>query len=215
MRFFASLIVVLSASVAFAEKAPDVAPLKGKTETKKLFDGKTLDGWDGFEDLWSVKDGVIVAKNTDPLKFSTYLLTKEKYTDFRLTFESKLVESEMHSGIAFWGKVGKPDVSKDVEKDRTKYTYSGHLVMFPTNYGMYDLFGRSSLPVDGAPPRKSASSTTGTTLKFSLRVTAFASRSTAPPSSIGATRNPRRSTPPPSVCNCTRTTSSKRFTSRG
>ena len=154
MRFFASLIVVLSASVAFAEKAPDVAPLKGKTETKKLFDGKTLDGWDGFEDLWSVKDGVIVAKNTDPLKFSTYLLTKEKYTDFRLTFESKLVESEMHSGIAFWGKVGKPDVSKDVEKDRTKYTYSGHLVMFPTGYGMYDLFGRSGLPVDGGPAKK-------------------------------------------------------------
>lgn len=154
MRFFASLIVVLSASLAFAQAAPDVAPLKGKTETHKLFDGKTLDGWVGFEDLWSVKDGAIVAKNTDPLKFSTYLLTKEKYTDFRLTFESKLVESEMHSGIAFWGKVGKPAESKDVEKDRTKYTYSGHLVMFPSGYGMYDLFGRNGLPVDGGPAKK-------------------------------------------------------------
>jgi hypothetical protein len=46
-----------------------------------------------------VKDGVIVAKNTEPLKFSTYLLTKEKYTDFRLTFAAKLVTSEMHSGV--------------------------------------------------------------------------------------------------------------------
>ena len=96
---------------------------------------------------------MIVAKNTTPLKFSTYLLTKEKYTDFRLTFAAKLVESEMHSGVAFWGKV-KPDVSKDAEKDRTAHTYAGHLVMFPSSYGMYDLFGRNGLPVDGKPAMK-------------------------------------------------------------
>ena len=42
-------------------------------------------------------------KNEKPLKFSTYLLTKDKYTDFRLIFSAKLVTSEMHSGVAFWG----------------------------------------------------------------------------------------------------------------
>jgi hypothetical protein len=130
-----------------------VKPREGKSETIQLFDGKTLDGWVGYEDLWGVKDGVIVAKNTAPLKFSTYLLTKDSYTDFRLTFASKLVESEMHSGVAFWGKV-KPDVSKDPEKDRTKHTYAGHLVMFPSGYGLYDLFGRNGLPVDPAPAKK-------------------------------------------------------------
>jgi len=132
---------------------PVVPPREGKTETVKLFDGKTLDGWEGYTDLWSVKDGEIVGKNTDPLKFSTYLLTKDKYTDFRLTFAAKLVTSEMHSGVSFWGTV-KPDVSKDSEKDRTKHTYAGHLVMFPSGYGMYDLFGRNGLPVDGGPAKK-------------------------------------------------------------
>jgi hypothetical protein len=135
------------------KEAPVVPPRQGKTETITLFDGKTLNGWEGYSDLWSVKGGVIVARNDKPLKFSTYLLTKGKYTDFRLTFAAKLVESEMHSGVCFWGAV-KPDVSKDPEADRTRYTYAGHLVMFPSGWGMYDLFGRNGLPVSGAPAKK-------------------------------------------------------------
>jgi hypothetical protein len=155
------LFLVLFASSASGQEkkqrtplkpAPEVAPLSGKSETIALFDGKTLSGWEGYEDLWSVSDGVIVAKNTKPIKFSTYLLTKESYSDFRLTFAAKLVQSEMHSGVCFWGQV-KPDVSKNPEMDRTKYTYAGHLVMFPSGWGLYDLFGRNGLPVSGAPAK--------------------------------------------------------------
>jgi hypothetical protein len=148
-----SLIGPAAAQEKKAAEAPVVPPREGKTETIRLFDGKSLDGWEGYADLWSVKDGEIVGKNTAPLKFSTYLLTKNTYSDFRLTFVAKLVESEMHSGVAFWGQV-KPDVSKNPEADRTKYTYAGHLVMFPSGWGMYDLFGRNGLPVDGGPARK-------------------------------------------------------------
>jgi hypothetical protein len=162
-RLLSSLVfgalAVLAVS-AFADKgelvqkeAPVVPPLKGESKTVDLFDGKTLNGWEGYEDLWSVKDGEIVGHNDKPLKFSTYLLTKDKVSDFRLTFAAKLVLSEMHSGVAFWGMV-KPDVSKDPEKERSKYTYAGHLVMFPSGYGMYDLFGRNGLPVDGGPAKK-------------------------------------------------------------
>ncbi len=135
---------------------PVVKPREGKSETIKLFDGKSLDGWEGYADLWSVKEGVIVAKNTEPLKYSTYLLTKKKFTDFRLTFAAKLVESEMHSGVAFWGEVYPKADGKveDPKKDRSEYTYKGHLVMFPSGWGMYDLFGRNGLPVDGGPAKK-------------------------------------------------------------
>jgi hypothetical protein len=130
-----------------------VPPGKGDTKHLDLFDGKTLEGWQGYADLWSVKDGEIVGRNEKPLAFSTYLLTRGKYRDFRLTFSSKLVESEMHSGVAFWGEV-RPGVSQQPEKDRTRHTYAGHLVMFPSGYGLYDLFGRNGLPVDGRPARK-------------------------------------------------------------
>jgi len=137
--------------------APVVKPREGKTETVKLFDGKSLDGWEGYTDLWSVKDGVIVAKNTEPLKYSTYLLTKGKYTDFRLTFAAKLAKSEMHSGVAFWGEVYPKADGKvqDPKKDRSEHTYKGHLVMFPSGYGLYDLFGRNLIKeVDPEPARK-------------------------------------------------------------
>jgi hypothetical protein len=163
MRIAAALLVLFGVGLAPAQdkkgkpkEAPVVKPREGKTETIKLFDGKSLDGWEGYPDLWSVKDGVIVAKNTAPLKYSTYLLTKRKFTDFRLSFSARLVESEMHSGVAFWGEVyPKADGKvKDAKKDRSEHTYKGHLVMFPSGYGMYDLFGRNGLPVDGRPARK-------------------------------------------------------------
>jgi hypothetical protein len=139
------------------DKTPQVPPRKGKSETIKLFNGKDLTGWEGYEDLWSVKDGVIAAHNVKPLKYSTYLLTKHKYSDFRLVFAAKLVESETHSGVAFWGEVYPKADGKvtDAKTDRSEYTYKGHLVMFPSGWGMYDLFGREGkLGVNGAPAKK-------------------------------------------------------------
>jgi hypothetical protein len=136
------------------KKAPEIKPREGKSETFELFNGKDLTGWEGYEDLWSVKEGVIVGKNTEEVKVSTYLLTKKKFTDFRLLATVKLVKSEMHSGIAFWGRTGPDVVPQDLKKDRVQYTYGGHLVMFPSGWGMYDLFGRNGRPVDGAPAKK-------------------------------------------------------------
>ena len=135
-------IISIGALIAAADGVSGDAPADGFVS---LFNGKNLDGWEGYEDLWSVKDGVIVTKNEKPLKFSTYLLTKRKFTDFRLLATVKLVESEMHSGIALWGKV---------IPEKGKYTYQGHLVMFPSGWGFYDLFRRNGLPVDGKPAQK-------------------------------------------------------------
>ena len=61
-----------------AEDAAVVPPRQGKSETIQLFNGKDLTGWVGHNELWSVKDGVIVGKNTEPIKVSTYLLTERK-----------------------------------------------------------------------------------------------------------------------------------------
>ena len=131
---------------SLAADAPVVAPKTGKSETIKLFNGRDLDGWDGHEKYWSVQDGVIVGKNTEPIKVSTYLLTKRKFTDFRLLLTARLAQSEMHSGVALWGRVA-PDHGDP-------FTYAGHLVMFPSGWGLYDLYGRQGLGVDGAPAIK-------------------------------------------------------------
>ncbi|HEY1602782.1 MAG TPA: DUF1080 domain-containing protein [Pirellulales bacterium] len=132
---------------ALADDAPVVPPRKGKTETIKLFNGKDLTGWVGHPELWSVNEGVIVGKNKEPVKVSTYLLTDRKdFSDFRLLATVKLVESEMHSGIAMWGR--------NAPEHGDKYTFAGHLVMFPSGWSFHDLFGRGGLPVDGAPAKQ-------------------------------------------------------------
>ena len=127
-------------------RRPVVPPRSGSTETIQLFDGKSLNGWAGHFKHWSVDNGEIVGKNTLPVPVSTYLLTEKNYTDFRLTAKVKLVESEMHSGIAFWGRVA--------TEQGDPVTYAGHLVMFPSGWGMYDLYGRNGLPVNPAPAKK-------------------------------------------------------------
>jgi len=115
----------------------------------KLFNGKDLEGWEGHADKYfRVKDGVIVARNEkeNAPKVSTYLLTKKSYRNFRLVFEGKLAESQMHSGIAIWGK--------KFDKDGESHSYQGHLVMFPTHWGFWDLYRRNGIYTDDGRAKK-------------------------------------------------------------
>jgi hypothetical protein len=134
------------AAIARAADAPEVPPKQGKSETIRLFNGRDLSGWHGHEKYWSVKDGAIVGKNNDPVKVSTYLLTDRNFSDFRLLATVKLVRSEMHSGIALWGRVA--------PERGDPFTYAGHLVMFPSGWGLYDLYGRQGLPPSGEAAKK-------------------------------------------------------------
>jgi hypothetical protein len=127
-------------------RSAGTATQQQSSESLDLFNGKDLSGWEGHTKYWSVVDGEIVGKNSEKVPVSTYLLTKRAFSDFRLTARVKLVESEMHSGIAFWGRVA--------PEHGDPYTYAGHLVMFPSGWGMYDLYGRQGLPVDAAPAKK-------------------------------------------------------------
>ncbi|MGZ0174604.1 MAG: 3-keto-disaccharide hydrolase [Planctomycetales bacterium] len=130
-------LLVLSGQFAIAQNAPDIPPRKGRSTNIRLFNGKDLSGWIGDQKYWSVEDGEVVGRNAESLPVSTYLLTEADFSDFRLTFDFKLAQSEMHSGIALLGKV-------DPEKG-DPFAYVGPLVMFPSNYGIWDLYGREKI----------------------------------------------------------------------
>ena len=121
-------------------------PVSEKAVT--LFNGKDLSGWKGNEKYWAVRDGAIAGKNTEENapKASTYLVSEKKYRAFRLVFEGKLVTSEMHSGVAMWGA--------PVEKEGDPHSYMGHLVMFPSNWGFWDLYRRNSIYKDDGLAKK-------------------------------------------------------------
>ena len=144
--FLTSVIAVLLCGPLLAAEPGDgwaeqqVAALPENEKPIRLFNGTDTTGWEGqTEKYFTVEDGIIVAKNgkENAPKASTYLVTKKNYRNFRLIFESKLVTSEMHSGIALWGKT--------VEKAGDPYSYMGHLVMYPSGYGFYDLYRRNSI----------------------------------------------------------------------
>lgn len=82
-----------------------VAQAQEQAETSKkmsLFDGETLNGWEGKSDYWSVKDGAITGQTTadNPLKANTFILWKEgELEDFELTLKFRIVGG--NSGIQY------------------------------------------------------------------------------------------------------------------
>ncbi len=76
-----------------------------------LFDGQTLEGWDGNPDFWSVEEGTITGTTTadNPTKGNTFLIYRvEEFGNFQLRFEYKIVGG--NSGVQY--RSFEPDAEK-------------------------------------------------------------------------------------------------------
>lgn len=72
-----------------------------------LFDGKTLDGWEGnTEKVWRVEEGAIVGGSMEGNPQNEFLVWKKPCRDFVLKFEYKLVGTEgfVNGGVQFRSK---------------------------------------------------------------------------------------------------------------
>jgi len=65
-----------------------------------LFDGKTLDGWEGDPDLWGVENGMLVGRSPGIQK-NAFLCTTRTFQDFELRLSFRLVAGQGNSGIQF------------------------------------------------------------------------------------------------------------------
>lgn len=112
-----------------------------------LFNGKDLTGWEGHVDKhWTVKDGVILGRNTERVVTTTYLFTKEKFKNVRVVFEVKQNQGEgfaspQHSALALGGE-------KSTQMGE-EFCFKGPLAMFCKDWGVYDVFGRLRLDPPG------------------------------------------------------------------
>lgn len=92
-----TVAIVLSALSAIASHAQAIPDDDGFVP---LFDGTTLDGWDGDFEIWTAQDGKIVGKS-DGLSENVYLVTANRFQDFELRLDVLVVDGEGNSGVQF------------------------------------------------------------------------------------------------------------------
>lgn len=91
MRFLSTLTLLIGVPVFAAEP-------------KSLFDGKTLDGWEGDEKTWRVEDGAIVGGSLDTaVPRNEFLCTTKSYENFELKLKFKLLgdKDKANAGVQF------------------------------------------------------------------------------------------------------------------
>lgn len=85
------LAVLIFASAAFCDE-----------DAVSLFDGKTLEGWNGDSTWFRVEDGSIIAGSLKrKIPHNYFLCTDEIYEDFELSVEAKLVGQGNNAGVQF------------------------------------------------------------------------------------------------------------------
>ena len=89
------LLVLLLSMLSLVSQAADPVA---------LFDGKTLNGWEGTEGIWRVEDGAITAgSHTKKFPRNEFISTKKNYANFdlRLTIKCSgdLATGQGNSGI--------------------------------------------------------------------------------------------------------------------
>ncbi len=79
-------------------------------EWQSIFDGKTLKGWKGNPELWSVRDGAITGTTTagKPLKFNTFLVWQDgELENFELKLKYRIERG--NSGIQYRSELKDPE----------------------------------------------------------------------------------------------------------
>jgi hypothetical protein len=121
------LVLVLSAA-AFAQDG-----------FKPLFDGKSLNGWDGDPRVWSVANGVIQGSTEGvTLAHNTFLISKRKYANFSLRVEIKL--RNHNSGVQFRSQAQPDWIVAGYQADAAENNYWGNI---------YEERGKRGTMVDG------------------------------------------------------------------
>ena len=136
---------------ALAAILPSMA-VAAEPQAVRLFNGKDLAGWSHvlvdpnvrMEDVWSVRDGVLVCKG-EPLGF---LQTTAEYTSFKLLVEWRWAEG----AAARLGKTPNSGVLLRVSGERKPIPRGYEAQLQSGSAG--DLYGFWGLPLEGDPARR-------------------------------------------------------------
>ena len=95
------LLIVAGDSAVWAENPSDKAS-PAASKPIQLFDGQTLDGWEGDRSIFRVEDGAIVAGSLkEKIAHNWFLCTTKEYGDFELRIQVKLQGEGDNAGVQF------------------------------------------------------------------------------------------------------------------
>jgi hypothetical protein len=98
------LLSVLTVAAVTTHSLADDPTKTDKDGYRSLFDGKSLDGWEGNLEYWKTRDGTIVG-DSPGIKHNEFLCTKESFGDFELRVTFRIIgEESKNSGIQFRSK---------------------------------------------------------------------------------------------------------------
>ena len=107
-----SLLVLCVAGTTFAQGSKDVVKFT------PLFDGKSLDGWEGDKRFWRAEDGVLIGQTTKDVttKKNTFLIyNRKQYGDFELRFSYRVAGG--NSGVQYRSEIVSKWVVKGLQAD--------------------------------------------------------------------------------------------------
>jgi hypothetical protein len=97
-----AVVVALFVAISYWHVPADDRPAADEKKPVPLFDGKTLEGWEGNEELFRVEDGAIVAGSlNEKIERNEFLCTQKEYGDFELRLKCKLVGKGANAGVQF------------------------------------------------------------------------------------------------------------------
>ncbi|QNI36651.1 3-keto-disaccharide hydrolase [Edaphobacter albus] len=133
MQLFVPAVMTLSALCAapLAAQQPAKAPAPGRfiqpdpidfndnTGWTQIFDGKTLNGWDGPSDVWHVEDGSIVgvSSNEHPSGTTNIIWRGGEPGNFMLKLEIKLEGTGANGGIQYRSAIA-PPIHREIPPER-------------------------------------------------------------------------------------------------
>jgi hypothetical protein len=90
---------------------PDAIDFDDHRGWQSMFDGKSLNGWDGDKAFWRVEDGAIVAESTCEKPTGTIYLVWQggEPADFEMKLEMKGEGAAVNSGVQYRGAITDPN----------------------------------------------------------------------------------------------------------
>ena len=153
---------------------PELVPFEDRSGFQSIFDGKTLNGWDGDPMFWRVENGALVGESTPekPVRVNTFAVWRGgQPKDFELKVEFRI--NSNNSGIQY-RSVELNDVGKWILKGYQadidfQNTYTGQLYE-ERGRGFLAMRGQAALLQQGLRPRVVASLQAEDELKGLIKV---------------------------------------------